>query len=159
MLIVWDYVSMATVAAFVYPVIRAVETCDTRYIWMCVGVVIADYTTKLIKYITRDSNIAELKRPADASNCDFFCRNGGCGGNPGFPSGHMTIVSFFFAFLFLLGTFHNKALFVSLAIICILMVALARYNKRCHTILQILTGTAWGTVAAYAWFHIMISFS
>ena len=34
------------------------------------------------------------KRPLDARDCDYFSSNGFKGGDPGFPSGHMTSTSY-----------------------------------------------------------------
>lgn len=150
-MILWDYVSIAVVGVFVYPVVRFAQTGSWQYIYMVVGNLLADYATKIMKDVTRSSTIQVLKRPAAATNCDIFCRNGACGGRPGFPSGHMAITGFFVAYIFFMNEFNNAGLFLSFAITIVVLMAMARYYKSCHNLLQIVTGTTWGGFAAWAW--------
>ena len=150
----WDYVSISIVGALVYPVIRFVETRRLQYLLMFVGILLADYATKLVKDFTKDMEMAALKRPINAVNCDIFCRNGNCENKPGFPSGHMTIVTFFFVYLYLLEGKASDWGFVLFATVCVLLVGMARFWKRCHTILQVICGIIWGAVAALLWHHI-----
>ena len=150
--VLWDYVSIAVVAFYVYPLVRFAETADVAYIFMLVGLFLTDYATKLVKDYTQYDDTDALKRPADARDCDFFCRNGECGGLPGFPSGHMAITAFFFTYLYLatqLGAFSWTYAIVAGA--CVLLVAAARCQKDCHTLLQVVVGSAWGAGAAVLW--------
>ena len=150
----WDYVSISLVGALVYPVIRFVETKEWQYLLMFVGMLLADCATKLVKDFTKDINLTCLKRPSNAVNCDIFCRNGNCASKPGFPSGHMTIITFFFVYLYLLG---GKALdwaVLSVAAVCVLLMGISRFQKGCHTLAQVICGIAWGAVAAFLWHNI-----
>lgn len=70
----WDYVSISIVGLYVFPLIRYGETGKLVFIFMLIGLALADFTTKVVKEITRDWEHDALKRPTNASNCDFFCR-------------------------------------------------------------------------------------
>jgi membrane-associated phospholipid phosphatase len=146
-----DYVSMATVSVFVFPIARWAETGDWRFAAMALGAVLADGATKLVKIATRGSTVAAFKRPPGARDCDFFCRNGDCAGRPGFPSGHATLVAFFFVYLYLLSGRMYGVLYLCVAIAAIAAVCAARIVKRCHTLLQVVVGTLWGAAAAFLW--------
>ena len=62
---------------------------------------------------------------------------------PGFPSGHMTIVTFFCTFL-------------AVAVACVALVGVARYEKNCHTLMQIVCVCMWGLAAAYGWHRLWV---
>ena len=148
--ILWDTISVAIVALVLFPFLRFVETHDPRWIWMGAGILLADGTTKIIKQFTHPMG-GQFLRPANATNCDVFCRNGSVGGRPGFPSGHVTITSFFFVYMWLKYRSTPLAIF---GIFTILLMSMARMQKQCHNEVQVLFGAFWGAVLAFGWFKL-----
>ena len=144
----WDYVSLGIVGLIAYPVFRFATTMRAVYAVMLVGVILADYMTKLVKDLTRDSDVEAFKRPRGATDCDFFCRNGDCEGNPGMPSGHMATTAFVLTFIYLAEDLSNRGAYLAFAVIFLILMGLARHVKRCHTVLQIVLGAAWGAACA-----------
>jgi len=144
----WDYVSLGIVGLIAYPVLRLATTGRLVYAVMLLGVALADYATKLVKDVTCDSDVEAFKRPPGATDCDFFCRNGDCEGNPGMPSGHMATTAFTLTFIYLAEDLGNRKLYVAFAVLFLVLMGLARHGKRCHTVLQIVLGAAWGAACA-----------
>ena len=87
-----------------------------------------------------------LQRPHGATSCDVFCVGQVVEGSPGFPSGHMAVVSVVVMALWL-HLEKSWILYIGLPWICAM--AWARWVKRCHTWVQIIGGVVVGVVAAY----------
>lgn len=149
-----DLVSVSIVATYGYPLVRFAETADLKYLLVALGVLLADQITKLIKRATAALPHEWLKRPAGATACDLFCRKGPAAGKPGFPSGHMATAAAFVVLVYLLGA--RGPLFVAFAAAYLLLVAAARYYKKCHTPLQIVAGTLLGGAFAWAWWWAVV---
>jgi membrane-associated phospholipid phosphatase len=90
-----------------------------------------------------------FKRPDGAIDCDIFNSGGISSNESGFPSGHMTSVSFYMNAILLKS---NKELTIKNIFLynipCILM-GIARYNKNCHNLIQIIFGYLLGISFAY----------
>lgn len=147
---IWDVISVALIACVIFPFLRYVESHDPRWLWMGVGLLLADGSTKIIKNLTYPLQ-GPFLRPKDGSDCDIFCRNGPSGGRPGFPSGHMTVTTFFFTYLWLKNQSTQLAIF---GLFTTLLMALARMKKQCHNELQVLFGAFWGAALAVFWFKL-----
>lgn len=80
-------------------------------------------------------------RPASATDCDLFCTDGRVGGAPGFPSGHMTITVLTVGLLW-----RDNPDVLWWGIPWIAAMAWARWQKGCHTPLQIVAGMVWGLI-------------
>ena len=103
-------------------------------------------------------------RPKGASNCDYFSRNGLCKpGTPGMPSGHMTHTTIF-AVVMILGRYFSakgrkinieNILFYGINVALIVVMAFARYYKKCHNIPQIIAGFILGSGLGYLFYHLM----
>jgi len=79
-------------------------------------------------------------RPHGARDCDAWAKNGNCEGQPGMPSTHAAFATFFAVFYFSqVGIIGRIAL-----ILYVILVIWSRLYKRCHTIGQVLVGTAFG---------------
>jgi membrane-associated phospholipid phosphatase len=91
---------------------------------------------------------AWLARPCAATDCSALNMGGPVGGNPGFPSGHVTVTAFM-----VLCLVQRGAVSPATAAAVIASVAWARCAKRCHTLLQVGVGLLVGAAAArlYAW--------
>ena len=146
----WDFVSVGVVGLVTYPLWRLATTGEVMYAIMLGGVVLADYATKLVKDLTRDSEWDVLKRPRGATDCDIFCRAGEAEGDPGMPSGHMTMTVFILTFIYLIEDIRHRGAYLAVAALVVVLMALARHQKRCHNLAQILAGSAWGLLSAWA---------
>jgi membrane-associated phospholipid phosphatase len=94
-----------------------------------------------------NSFIKYTYRPSGAQNCNLLSNNGVYPINsPGFPSGHMATMSFYFTYIYLI----NKK-FNSIDLLILLAIGWSRYYKNCHTLLQIICGTGFGSIMAYLW--------
>ena len=83
-------------------------------------------------------------RPAGATNCNLLANDGPQGGRPGMPSGHSAQVSFFTGYYLqtLPYSIWTRALLISYAI----LVMASRWTKCCHSLPQILSGSALGFI-------------
>lgn len=103
-------------------------------------------TVNIITFLGKNllpSNSITL-RPDNSCKCSFF--EDDKIPQPGFPSGHVSITSFF---MFNYLKTHKPKLFEKIiAIQLILLMGWSRWNKRCHTPLQIAAGVINGAVCA-----------
>ena len=106
-------------------------------------------------------------RPKGAANCDYFSRNGlSKPGTPGMPSGHMTHTTIF-AVVMILGRYMSSSgkkfnleniLFYGINVALVIVMAFARYYKKCHNIPQIICGFLLGLGLGYLFYHLMKKF-
>ena len=93
----------------------------------------------LLKHATR--SYAWGRRPVGATGCGPFCNGGVASGEPGFPSGHVAVVSAFVA---------GGGVSSWVGIPWIVVMAWARISKRCHSLAQVAAGGLFGAAVAYA---------
>lgn len=103
-------------------------------------------------------------RPIGATNCDNFSRSGLCKpGTPGMPSGHMTQTTIF-AIVMILGRYFStkgrknnfeNILFYGVNGALVLVMAFARYYKKCHNIPQIIAGFLLGLGLGSLFYYFM----
>ena len=106
-------------------------------------------------------------RPKGAANCDYFSRNGPAKpGTPGMPSGHMTHTTIF-ATVMILGRFISargkelsldNLVFYGVNVSLVLVMAFARYHKKCHNLPQIFFGFVLGLGLGILFFYLMKTF-
>lgn len=106
-------------------------------------------------------------RPKGAANCDYFSRNGPAKpGTPGMPSGHMTHTTIF-ATVMILGRFISargkelsldNLVFYGVNVSLVLVMAFARYHKKCHNLPQIFFGFVLGLGLGVVFFYLMKTF-
>jgi membrane-associated phospholipid phosphatase len=147
----WNTLSASIIGIIIYPIIQLILTGHPLYILMIMGILVTDLITRFLKWISRYSNNKLLKRPVDATNCDILCQNGMQGNSPGMPSGHMALALFFVTFLYViqmhsLDSVVHKALFVVVAIVYTSLMGYDRVRRKCHTLSQVLSGTALGSI-------------
>lgn len=134
-----------------------------------IGCFMAVIIPMIIKIITRNTPFPEIfKRPDGAINCNLFNTGGVCDHESGFPSGHVTLISYFCFYIY----FKYNQLFMSylysngydvdddtendkkysmkrcfllfLCIIPVIMMGYARYMKKCHNLVQVVAGAVTG---------------
>lgn len=140
-----DAVSMSFLAAFAGPALAWAVLHDPWWLWLLAGLLGANAVVAGIKESTRGATARWLKRPAGAASCDAFCSGGAAGGEPGFPSGHMTTVV-----LVVVGAWLRlrRPWVLLVGVPWIVATAWARQAKRCHTLLQVVAGAGVGAMTA-----------
>ena len=137
----YDLVSASILALIAYPIIQLMVTQEYKYLYMLVGLIFTDILTKMIKHAT--INVEIFKRPSGACRCNLLSNDDtDLSSKPGMPSGHLSVTSFFIVFL-LLTNDYNIILIIASSIFIILM-SCARYFKKCHSIVQIISGLLFG---------------
>ncbi len=119
-----------------------VKMRDYWWVFLLGAILFTNIVVRQIKWLFRKTS----PRPAAAHNCNAFCMGGAAGGEPGFPSGHMTATTMFVVSLWLhLG--NNYILLAGTP--WIFLMGWSRLAKKCHNWQQVLGGIFTGTAAAY----------
>ena len=112
------------------------------------------FLAQLLKYILFPF-FDFAKRPQGACGCDYNSQKGDLSGRPGFPSGHMSTTAYFVVYnlLILKNTqfikySFNRYIFTFSNLLLLGSMAWARYYKKCHNIIQIVSGTILGSCLA-----------
>ena len=136
-------VSMSFIAAFVIP--GALWLRGSAWHGRLLGpVVAAKLVVAGLKQIFGSSGV--FGRPPAAEGCDLLCRGGAVGGQPGFPSGHMTTAALLVSALW----FHEgdqRILWIGVPWVAAM--AWARWAKQCHNWVQIAGGAVLGTAIGW----------
>jgi len=139
---IYDLISITVIVLNIYSII-------TFQFELIIINTLALISHKYIKNLTTGLYPMIFKRPDGATNCDLFNCGGDSSHKSGFPSGHMTSVSFYMNALMFK---YNKELTLKTIFIynipCVLM-GIARYSKKCHNIVQIVFGYLYGLMFAY----------
>ena len=118
-----------------------------------IGLILVLVSQYVIKELTIPLDISILKRPLGACNCSLYNLGGNVDGKPGFPSGHVSGSSFmtnliYFKFCkqknlwnYILYNFWN------------IFMGIARYQKKCHNLIQIIGGYIFGLIVAYLFYE------
>jgi membrane-associated phospholipid phosphatase len=129
--------------------LAAVSPSQQNFMWGA-SVLVGPMVAEAIKQLTRVLGMQDwCKRPPGAANCDTWNRNGSQAGAPGFPSGHMTTTAGFWFGAFLLCPAEYRIYVIAIGTFAILLMAWARMQKRCHTLLQVVAGTLLGAGISY----------
>ena len=91
------------------------------------------------------------RRPQGATCTDYLSRNfSDNSSKSGFPSGHVATTAAFCTLVYLCYPSNlNITSSLSVCFLCILLVGLSRYIKKCHSFFQILAGVWLGVTASY----------
>jgi membrane-associated phospholipid phosphatase len=118
---------------------------------MLIGIITSNIIHKIIKYFTTPFDNEIFKRPKKNFNNDLF-NQGGHSNRSGFPSGHMTTMSFFMNTL-LFRNHNYSPLNIILFNFPSLLMGLARYCRNSHNLIQIFAGYLLGFGCAYYFFE------
>lgn len=137
-MIISDILSISTLFLFITPLILFLYTKKSYHILAFVGVL----ASQVISMTLRRVIIKEAgTRPDGAMHCDVMGTNGNREGRPGMPSSHATVVVFFT--LFYLPYITNPILRAMLILYAI-SIMVSRYDKKCHSVPQIVGGALLG---------------
>jgi len=135
-------VSLTYLLVLIIPIIMFIKTWDNWWVLLIFALLITSVVVRLLKWFFRKLS----PRPGTAHNCNAFCMGGPVGGEPGFPSGHMTSTTMFVVALWL--HFGNNFILMA-GLPWIALMGWSRWAKNCHTWQQVLGGIFTGTVAAH----------
>lgn len=137
----WDKAtSLSVIGLYVIPCLHAWWSWDPRKLIPLVGMMVTVGINETLKYYVIGK---ASPRPPQARDCNLWGNDGPQGGRPGAPSGHSAHVSFFVGYY--LQTLSNTSPWISLLLIGYgILVMLSRYTQCCHTLPQILSGSALG---------------
>lgn len=136
-------VSMSFVAAFVIPGFLWLRG-DTWYSRLLGTVIAANLAVVGLKAIFGNAGV--FGRPAAATACDLLCVGGPVGGQPGFPSGHMTTAALLVVAIW---AHERNPNVLWIGVPWIAAMAWARWVKSCHNWQQIVAGTVIGSIIGW----------
>lgn len=141
----YDLLSMSVVVFYVLPIALYLLTGDVFHLKALAGYILVSAASEGIKHRlvgTRNP------RPPGARDCNLWCNNGSQSGRPGMPSTHAAEVMYM---ALLYGTYpwvKDTPLAFLAVFVYAGAVIYARYAKRCHTPIQLLTGGLLGSAVA-----------
>ena len=131
-MIIYDFISLTPILMTIYSVLIR----DYKLVF---GIIVATLSQMSIKKLTKTLNKDIFLRPKEACNCSSFNNGGYVGLEPGFPSGHVTLTTFFVNYMYFKK--YNGYLFALAFLNFIpLIIGISRYEKKCHNIYQTLAG-------------------
>jgi hypothetical protein len=145
-MLVADAVSMTFLVTLIGPTVVFMVTHVWWWIWLVAAILGANVAVIGLKEMIAPAGSWAL-RPPDAYGCDALCIGGPAGGQPGFPSGHMTTTTMFVVALWLR---FQQPVILWVGVPWIFAMAWARWTKQCHNWRQIVGGTLFGGISAYA---------
>ena len=133
------------------------QTLPTLYI---VGIIFTTVTAQIFKYSPYPNIIKPYSvRPKGACGCDYLSIKGNVEGVKALPSGHMATTGYFVVYniLAILKYIHKdtiKMILIGVNLLFLLLMGWARYIKKCHNLLQIISGSIYGGFIGYLFFKI-----
>lgn len=129
---IYDFISLT-------PILMTIYTIIIKEWKLLFGIGVITLLQMFIKNITKKLNKDIFLRPKEACNCSSFNNGGFVGLEPGFPSGHVSLTTFFVNYMYFKK--YNGDLFaLSFLNFIPLIIGISRYEKKCHNIYQTLAG-------------------
>lgn len=135
----YDLISISVIGFNVYAIYYGIQMNNYNLYY---SMNLSLFLERIIKYSTTDVQI--FKRPIGACRCGLFNDGGNISYASGFPSGHMTLTSNFFNNLLIIHKREKELKYIIIYNLPCLLMAFARYEKRCHDIPQIIAGYVLG---------------
>ena len=138
---IYDLLSLIVIFADLYLIYKLdIIAIIGNMLALIIHGIIKIFTTNLKPY-------SIFKRPNGAKNCGIVNSGGLSDHESGFPSGHMSSISFTMLYL-LMKTSNFNFTNIILYNIPIILVGIARYFKPCHNFIQIIAGYILGSSIA-----------
>jgi len=109
------------------------------------GIILITLLQISIKKLTKKLNKDIFLRPTDACDCSSFNNGGYVGLEPGFPSGHVALTTFFVNYMYF-KRYNGDIFALSFLNFIPLIIGISRYEKKCHNIYQTLAGYILGII-------------
>lgn len=133
-MIIYDFISLTPVIATIYTILNK----DIKLLFGIGLITLSQISIKnLIKHFDIKNEI--FLRPKDACNCSSFNNGGNVGLEPGFPSGHVALTTFFVNYMYF-KKYSGDYFALTFLNFIPLIIGVSRYEKQCHNIWQILAG-------------------
>lgn len=149
---IWDYFSLLPVFYLALIIVQVYQPFY-RYLFLVATLLLA--LVQAFKYVSTPwlETYPWMKRPEGAKNCNCWNGGGNASGEAGFPSGHVTIISFILVSIFLHVIRSTQHPFLIIlwgmyAMVQVYFVGLARLKKKCHSPKQVIAGGALGVSSA-----------
>ena len=133
----WDVLSVSVAGLYGIALLLFLWTRDISHLIAFLGLLLTMATSEGLKLLCKGST---CPRPLGATNCNTFCSDGNQEGRPGMPSTHAAFVTFFV-------TYYAPVLSAPLRALATLYAAAviySRYAKKCHSIIQLASGSVLG---------------
>lgn len=141
----YDYVSVIPLFFYIGLIYQSLCQREIRPFLFAIYILLSDIFVSLLKRFPYPKNspfYIHTRRPKGASRCDYLSRNTEYSDeSPGFPSGHMTTTALFSTYQMMN---HPTLNYIIIHGLLVIVMGMARYYKKCHTLLQIGTGTLLG---------------
>ena len=158
-----DLISVIPLAIYISLIYILIVTKEIIYFKMIFIILLSTILTDIIKRLPYKSfyNGEYLykitRRPNGSCNCDYLSKTGECGDEAnGFPSGHMSSITSFsiIMVLFYMNVYNltfyelllQKPTIPFISSLLIVSMGWSRHLKKCHSVLQIVTGIVLGSV-------------
>ena len=149
-----DIISLSVLLVYIIPSVFLIYSGNTLYLIILSGLIVNQAMNHLMKSIL-GIRYNFCKRPKGAKDCDLFNKGGDAKLIPGFPSGHVSLVSCFVTMMLLFFGFN--VYFALIGLVWVLMMMWSRIQRNCHTLLQTLAGAISGFIVACLWYFIFRS--
>jgi membrane-associated phospholipid phosphatase len=136
----YDFISVFALVANIYILFSLEPT-------LILGSGLCLFFHDFLKEVTTGWYAPIFKRPNGAMNCSLFNSGGLVDHKSGFPSGHVTSISFLMNMLWLRNKKHNWTSIFMYNFPIVLM-GYARIMKGCHNLIQVIAGYVLGYVVA-----------
>jgi membrane-associated phospholipid phosphatase len=151
----WDIISLSLYPLMFTPGFGFVYSLNILFIYQLIGVIICSFLIKLTRWTLPKNSIT--LRPVNAANCNIYNQGGVYNNRIGMPSGHVLLTTFI---LFSLGYINYKETFYLnnyflLCLVWIVLMAVSRVKRNCHTVLQVIMGAAFGYILYIIWVKIL----
>lgn len=153
----WDVMSLTLSALVASPGFGFVFSLDILYLYQIVGIIFCHFFIKLTRMMPKNSITL---RPPNARDCNIFNKGGDASSRIGMPSGHVLLTTFILLSLGFIYNYRGRKeknniiyfnSYVAFAAIFILLMAISRIMRNCHTVLQVVVGFVLGALIYYVW--------
>lgn len=148
---IWDAISLLVVPVVILPPCLFLLTQKNVYARITLGALLATAFIAMTRVLPwPPATYAYAKRPDDAANCSTWNTGGSYTGQIGMPSGHVLLTAYVAVALtsHLYSLTHVSSKFLGAVIasgILVVLMAISRVKRRCHTLSQVIVGGILGT--------------
>ena len=137
MLSLWNALSVSVIGLYGITLLLFLRTYDVFHLIAFMGLLLVRTLSEGLKIHCKGTT---CPRPLGAKDCNTFCSDGNQEGRPGMPSTHAAFVTFFVTYYmpFLSTPLRALATLYAAAVIY------SRYAKKCHSVIQLASGSVLG---------------
>jgi len=133
----WNALSVSVVGLYGITLLLFLWTRHLSHLIAFLGLFVVVGLSESLKRVCIGST---CPRPLGAKDCNTFCSDGDQTGRPGMPSSHAAFVTFFVTYYAPVLTNPLRAL----AFLYAAVVIYSRYAKKCHSVIQLASGSVLG---------------